>query len=43
MVFGEYLINGSTDFQQTFGIFGKLSIISFDIKKLKIDHFLLPW
>ena len=34
-VFAEYLKNGSTDFYQTHVIFRQLSIIFFEIKRLK--------
>ena len=41
--FSEYLKNGSTDFDQTYVIFGQSSIVSFEIKRLKTGHSLLQW
>ena len=38
-VFANYLKNGSTDFHQTCVTFKA----SFEIKRLKIGHSLLPW
>ena len=40
--FTEYLKNSSTDFYQTYVIFRQLSVVSFEIKRLKIGHSLLP-
>ena len=42
-VFAEYLKNDSTDFHQTYVIFRQSSIVSFEIKRLKTGHSLLPW
>ena len=42
-VFAEYLKNGSIDFHQTYVIFRQLSILPFEIKRLKTGHLLLPW
>ena len=42
-VLAEYLKNGPTDFHQTYVIFRSLYIEGFEIKRLKIDHSLLPW
>ena len=46
--FAEYLKNGSTDFYQTYVILRQLSLVSFEIKRLKTGHlrakksFLIP-
>ena len=42
-VFADYLKNGSTDFHQPYVIFRQSSILSFEIKRLKTSHSLLPW
>ena len=42
-VLAEYLKKGSTDFHQTYGSFRQVYIDVFEIKRLKIDHSLLPW
>ena len=42
-VFAEYIENGSTDFHQSYVIFRQSSIVSFEIKKVKTGHSLLPW
>ena len=41
--FDEYLKNGLTDFHQTYVSFRQSSIVSFEIKRLKTGHSLLPW
>ena len=42
-VSADYLKNCSTDFQQTYVSFRQVYIEVFEIKRLKIDHLLLPW
>ena len=42
-VLAEYLKNGPTDFHQTYVIFRQVYIEVFEMKRLKIDHSLLPW
>ena len=42
-VLAEYLKNGSTDFHQSYVSFRQSYIEVFEIKRLKIDHSLLPW
>ena len=41
--YAEYLKSGSTDFHQTCVIFRQLSIVYFEIERLKTDYSLLPW
>ena len=41
-VFAEFLKYGSTDFHQTCVSFRQSSIVSFEIKRLKTGHSLLP-
>ena len=42
-VLAEYLKKGSTDFHQTYVSFMQAYLEVFEVKKLKIDHSLLPW
>ena len=42
-VFAKYLKNCSTSFHQTYVIFKQSSMASFEIKRLKTGHSLLPW
>ena len=42
-VLAEYLKNSTTDFHQTYDIFRQSYMKVFEIKRLKIDHSLLPW
>ena len=42
-ILAEYLKNCPTDFQQTYVIFRQSYIEVSEIKRLKIDHSLLPW